>query len=155
VKVFTDHAQWMESLTKRISSGAVLLENSSNELLIIKNNNKGYWSLPGGIVDPGETPRQAAIREVSEEVGITLIPDQVEFVAVIDRISDEAQTYQFIFRSTVPIDESQIVLQVKEIDEHTFVSREQILSNDRHYGKVLTAWANGQTGYVEQNFGRD
>jgi 8-oxo-dGTP diphosphatase len=29
-----------------------------------------HWSLPGGLVDPGETPAQAAVREASEEVGI-------------------------------------------------------------------------------------
>ena len=36
----------------------------------------GSWSLPGGALDPGETLAQAAIREVLEEVGITL--DKVE-----------------------------------------------------------------------------
>ncbi len=155
MKVFTDHAQWLESLHKRISSGAVLLENAAGELLIIKNNYKEHWSLPGGVVDPGETPKQAAIREVIEEVGITLASDQVEFVSVIDRVGDNAQTYQFIFRSTVPVDESKIVLQMDEIDEHAFVTREQVISGDRNYGKVLYAWAHGQTGYVEQTFGRD
>ncbi len=155
MKTFSDHAEWLESLPKRISSGAVLLENAAGELLIIKNNYKACWSLPGGIVDPGETPKQAAIREVSEEIGIMLSADQVEFVSVIDRISDQAQTYQFIFKSIVPVDESQITLQMDEIDEHTFVSRDQVLTSDRHYGKALQAWANGLSGYMEQNFGRD
>jgi 8-oxo-dGTP diphosphatase len=31
----------------------------------------GFWSVPGGIVDPGETPQQAAVRELFEEAGIT------------------------------------------------------------------------------------
>ncbi len=155
MKTFIDHTQWIESLPKRISSAAILLENNANQLLIIKNNYKDYWSLPGGIVDLGETPRQAAIREVTEEVGITLTVDQVEFVSVVDRISDEAQTYQFIFQSLVSVDESEIVLQVEEIDEYAFVSRKQVLSGDRHYSKVLYAWANGLPGYVEQAFRND
>ena len=31
----------------------------------------GFWSIPGGIVDPDETPQEAAARELFEEAGIT------------------------------------------------------------------------------------
>jgi len=35
----------------------------------------GQWALPGGRLDPGETALEAAIREVEEEIGLTLSPD--------------------------------------------------------------------------------
>jgi 8-oxo-dGTP pyrophosphatase MutT (NUDIX family) len=33
---------------------------------------QGFWSLPKGIVEAGESPEQAALREISEEIGIPL-----------------------------------------------------------------------------------
>lgn len=37
----------------------------------------GQWALPGGRLDPGEEPLDAALRELEEEVGLTLTPDNV------------------------------------------------------------------------------
>ncbi len=37
----------------------------------------GQWALPGGRMDPGETPSQTALRETEEEVGLALPADSV------------------------------------------------------------------------------
>ena len=36
-----------------------------------------YWDIPGGIVEYGELPRDGAIRETFEEVGLKIIPTKV------------------------------------------------------------------------------
>ncbi|WP_417515630.1 NUDIX hydrolase [Minwuia sp.] len=41
------------------------------------SSHKGQWALPGGRVDPGETIVQAALREVAEEIGITVPEENV------------------------------------------------------------------------------
>jgi 8-oxo-dGTP pyrophosphatase MutT (NUDIX family) len=48
------------------------------KLLVIKHwLSDGRWSLPGGGVQSGETPRAGAVREMFEETGIQLHPDQL------------------------------------------------------------------------------
>lgn len=37
----------------------------------------GQWALPGGRIDPGETPVVCVLRELSEEIGLQLTPDDV------------------------------------------------------------------------------
>jgi 8-oxo-dGTP diphosphatase len=46
---------------------------------------KGQWALPGGHVDPGETSRAAAARELAEEAGVHAAPDELDQVGVFDR----------------------------------------------------------------------
>lgn len=38
----------------------------------------GFWGFPGGHIEPGETSRDAAAREVWEEIGVTLKPEMVK-----------------------------------------------------------------------------
>jgi ADP-ribose pyrophosphatase YjhB (NUDIX family) len=49
---------------------------------------RGLWSLPGGSIEPGESPSEAALRELKEETGITAeiegFVDNVEFAAKDD-----------------------------------------------------------------------
>jgi 8-oxo-dGTP pyrophosphatase MutT (NUDIX family) len=145
--------RWLAAQHSRVSSSALILENKIGQVLIVKANYKPYWTFPGGLIDPGETPKQAAIRETLEEVGIDVDPKKVEFVAVVNRKSSLADTYQFIFKA--PLTKAMlngIVLQKSEIDAFAVITRTHIQSGDRNYGKVIEHWATGRTGYIEQTF---
>ena len=48
----------------------VLMRDAAGRILLCDTAFKSDWELPGGIVEPGEAPRDAAIREVREELGI-------------------------------------------------------------------------------------
>lgn len=59
----------------------VVETGGSLAVLIIKRayrgRNAGQWALPGGRVEPGETTQQAALRELHEELGLTISPGDV------------------------------------------------------------------------------
>jgi len=55
---------------------------SENKILLVKERGDG-WTLPGGWVDPGETPSEAAVRETKEESGYDV--DAVRLMAIYDR----------------------------------------------------------------------
>lgn len=52
--------------------GAVLRDPEGRVLLVLRGNepDRGTWSLPGGRVEPGESPEQAVVREMLEETGL-------------------------------------------------------------------------------------
>jgi mutator protein MutT len=61
---------------------AVVTDERGAGILLTKRAEKmrahaGQWALPGGRLDAGETPEDAALRELSEEVGLTLSADVV------------------------------------------------------------------------------
>lgn len=55
-------------------AAAIIIKDK--KLLLVKQKNRDYWTPPGGLVDEGESPEEACIRETKEEIGV-----EVEIVA--------------------------------------------------------------------------
>jgi ADP-ribose pyrophosphatase YjhB (NUDIX family) len=49
---------------------SVVITDEHGRLLLIRRTDNGHWAIPGGGMEPGESVRQAAVREVREETGI-------------------------------------------------------------------------------------
>lgn len=60
-------------------TATVVIERDGKFLLTqrAKEPNKGRWEFPGGHVDEGETPKQAAEREMKEEIGDVEIGEEI------------------------------------------------------------------------------
>lgn len=70
--------------------GAVIFHESS--VLLIERGKpplQGFWTLPGGLVEPGERLESAVVREVLEETGLRVRP--LEIAAVFQRIMPDLE----------------------------------------------------------------
>ena len=74
-----------------VCDGKLLLEKRKNE------PGRGKWSIPGGLVELGETVEQTVIREVKEETGLEVgAPEHVDVVDNVDRDERGVIKYHFV-----------------------------------------------------------
>lgn len=52
-----------------LAAADIFILNEKSEVLLVKRADNGFWCLPGGCQNLGESPRQAAERECWEETG--------------------------------------------------------------------------------------
>nr|BFD86266.1 NUDIX hydrolase [Streptomyces sp. Xyl84] len=76
-----DIVQTPEPTAETVASG-VLLFDERDRVLLVDPTYKPGWEFPGGVVEPGEAPARAGMREVAEETGIHL--EEVPRLLVVD-----------------------------------------------------------------------
>jgi acetyl-CoA carboxylase carboxyl transferase subunit beta len=59
--------------------GALITGPDGRVLLVLRGHEpgKGQWSVPGGRINPGETPENALVREVHEETGLHVVVQEL------------------------------------------------------------------------------
>lgn len=76
------------SLARARAAAGVLFLNDDDHIMLVDPSYKDYRDIPGGYVERGETPRQAAEREVAEELGIH---PEIGRLLVADWAPDDAE----------------------------------------------------------------
>lgn len=150
-----DEGYYQNLPRKRMGAGMLFL-NSQGEILIVKPSYKDHWVIPGGVVEKGEPPRAAVLREVKEEIGLDL--GQASFIC-LDYTSDDGfkgESLQFVFfGGHLGKDEmDSIKLDGQELLEYKFLpfsEAEQLLSSKlkKRLPHCLKALESGAAIYLE------
>jgi 8-oxo-dGTP diphosphatase len=97
-----------------VSVSAHVIIKRSDEVLLIRRADTGFWATPGGRVEYNETFEQAAIREIQEECGITVKIDGICGVFSNPNWDEGIHTIVFVSRFDRKI-ETQKTTEAKEI----------------------------------------
>ncbi|HEV7948437.1 MAG TPA: NUDIX domain-containing protein [Glaciihabitans sp.] len=83
-------------------SGVTAVVLRDEEVLLVRRSDNGEWTPVTGIIDPGEEPAIAAVREVAEEAAVTAVPERLVWVRVTEPKvypnGDESQFLDLVFR---------------------------------------------------------
>ncbi|WP_300001225.1 NUDIX domain-containing protein [uncultured Cedecea sp.] len=79
------------SANKKIHVSAAVITDSDGRMLLVRKRNTPFFMQPGGKPDAGETPEQALIRELNEELQLEITPEQLHPLGqFIDVAANEA-----------------------------------------------------------------
>lgn len=112
--------------TPLLGVGAVIVQEG-RALLVRRGREplKGHWSIPGGLVEVGESLHAGLIREVREETG--LIVEPVELIELLDRIHREGERvrYHYVIADYLCRVTGGTLLAASDADEVRWVERAQ------------------------------
>lgn len=81
----------------------ILVDPNNGRVLLTRRAGTGYedgcWSLPAGHLDGAEPARSAAAREVREETGVTVDPDDLLFLHVMHRLTPDDERTDYFFQA--------------------------------------------------------
>jgi len=124
-----------EGFNPKFSVAGCVIEHDGKILLLkypdSKKDNPNKWASPAGKIDPGETAKDAVIREIFEETGLEIDPQKLIF---IEQAYDRYPSYDYIyylFRYKILSKERpNIRLKIKEHISHKWSTVEEALKED-------------------------
>ncbi|MCG5469564.1 NUDIX hydrolase [Micromonospora sp. LAH09] len=63
---------YIASVTRVRAAAGVVLRDQTGRVLVVHPTYKDVWEIPGGVVEPDESPADACTREIREELGLSM-----------------------------------------------------------------------------------
>jgi len=138
----------------RGAAGAVQLD-AGNRVLMVRPVYKPVWDLPGGVIEAAESPLDACVREVHEELGITPVVERLVGVVWFPPRPRRPPLNLFVFAGRPSASTlAAIRPAAKEIAEYDFFDLSELPSAEPHTERRVTScvqgYLNGGTVYFEE-----
>lgn len=135
--------------TPRVAAGA-LIRDAEGRILIVRPTYKDGWDIPGGYVEPGESPAAACRREMGEELGLDRKPGRLLLVDWAPH-PEEGDKLLFVFDGGTLSSLDDITPDGEEIAEVNFVQVSEIggLMPARLVRRIETASMQPRDSYAE------
>lgn len=82
------------SMARPRCAAGLLIRDEHDQVLMVKPTYKDGWDIPGGYVEPDESPAQACAREITEELGVDRAPGRL---LVVDWAPHPAEGDKLLF----------------------------------------------------------
>ncbi|MFI6132791.1 NUDIX domain-containing protein [Micromonospora sp. NPDC051141] len=93
----TPSDNYTATLPRKRMGAAVLFADALGRAMLVEPVYKDYWEIVGGCVDADESPRQAAAREVKEELGKYIVPGRLRVVDWVPPRPDRTEGVMLVF----------------------------------------------------------
>lgn len=116
-----------------IPSVGVMVFKDKEVLLVLRGQepSKGKWSIPGGVVELGETIREAGHREVLEECGVEIeVGDVVDVLDAVLRDEEGQVQYHYVLIDLMATHVKGDLSVGSDIEDARWVKEEQLASFD-------------------------
>lgn len=127
--------EYYASLPRRYMSAGVLITVTAGRVLLFETTYKQQYEIPGGVCEAGVAPRETAIREVHEELGIEIQPGALLVMDHRSQAEPKGGSIQFIYDGGVLEDLAEIRLDSSEIATLHLISTEEL---SEHTSPTLT-----------------
>lgn len=84
-------------LARKRMGAAVLFTDTANRVLLVEPTYKDYWEIPGGAVEAHESPYEAAVRELKEELDLSVSPGRLLVVDWVPPRPGRTEGVMFVY----------------------------------------------------------